>query len=163
MTTLYELESITIDLLNKLKNVIWFSNVGNWNSADVLLVKNWIEAEQYCLSDDCENAQLDARNDFSILASDYEKVKQWNTVSATLRLLIEPLVLKKTKILNSCVSKPELVRNSIKWDIILCAMALEYQKFISFPYYNTIAQTYLNGHFPCGWDGVWPEGRLIVF
>lgn len=22
---------------------------------------------------------------------------------------------------------------------------------------------YMRGHFPCGWDGVWPEGKLIVF
>lgn len=30
-------------------------------------------------------------------------------------------------------------------------------------YTNVILDCYLKGHFPCGWEGEFPAGRLIVY
>lgn len=29
--------------------------------------------------------------------------------------------------------------------------------------WSNILEVYLDGGFPCGWDGHWPDGRLVVF
>ena len=51
----------------------------------------------------------------------------------------------------------------VNLDIVMACLELEYADLIPPRYFKDRLDWYLAGHFPCGWDGEFPEGRLIVF
>jgi hypothetical protein len=58
---------------------------------------------------------------------------------------------------------PKEFVESVKWDLRAACMELEYADLVPPRYFAERARWYLAGHFPCGWEGDFPEGCLIVY
>lgn len=58
---------------------------------------------------------------------------------------------------------PEGFVAQVQWDILAIAMEAEYSDVVEPGLYSQLAKWYLAGRFPCGWQGEFPEGRVIVF
>lgn len=52
---------------------------------------------------------------------------------------------------------------AIKLDVLGACMENEYADLIPPKLFKDRIDWYLAGHFPCGWEGDFPEGSLIVF
>lgn len=53
---------------------------------------------------------------------------------------------------------------SIRGDMLGIAMETEFADVSLGNFYTSkILKWYENGHFPCGWEGIYPEGKLIVY
>ncbi len=42
-----------------------------------------------------------------------------------------------------------------------CYLNNKYKK--NHPFWNMIEDAYFKGDWPCGWEGKYPEGKLVVF
>lgn len=81
---------------------------------------------------------------------------------------VKPQVLDLTKRKTAPIIEAQRLPKEFWWsvsaDIIGAAMECEYSDLVELGFFNTvIIPCYLNGHFPCGWEGEFPAGRLIVY
>lgn len=53
--------------------------------------------------------------------------------------------------------------NEISFNIISIFMADFYSEYYQCVFYENVLKIYLAGQLPCGWDGKYPEGRIMVY
>ena len=53
--------------------------------------------------------------------------------------------------------------SAVQWDILHVCMEAEYADVYPPGFYASQAYWYVKGHFPCGWQGEFPNGKLIVY
>ena len=151
-----------LDLLN---TVDWFSSIGTPTTADVKRANSWEEAIKYCQEIGWENAQIESRNELSLAVwrQAKDRFQKWNDLSGEIREISKIIVHQKT---DSTISEYKLTSsfvNDVSWDVVLIALSAEYADIYVSDFYIKLACWYVKGHFPCGWEGVYPQGRLIVF
>lgn len=57
---------------------------------------------------------------------------------------------------------PEIVTESIKFDVINMAVVLSYQDIIRSQFYEDLLDIYCQGLLPCGWEGEYPRGCMVI-
>ena len=57
---------------------------------------------------------------------------------------------------------PACVTASVQFDVINMAVVLSYRDIVPSPFYETLLDVYCEGFLPCGWEGAYPNGRMIV-
>ena len=48
-------------------------------------------------------------------------------------------------------------------DILGACVELEYSDLRPLGFYPHLSAVCLQGHFPCGWDGLYPSGHLLIY
>ena len=157
------------ELVEKLMEVQWFANCGNKNAVskcEIKYVTKVETAEKYCSSARWENITLDCVHNIS---SNVPKERdgigiEWNDVVDEInkRVMSElaEFVNKKWE------EKYELSKPfRIEFQSILssCLLANCYKEFYHEPLFDEILSIYEQGYFPCGWQGRFPEGKLLFF
>ncbi len=79
------------------------------------------------------------------------------------KLAIESVVVPKATGIMEDNKLDPLFMASVKWDILCCIMYATYESYNPPPFIGDISHIYSCGHFPCGWKGLWPEGRLVIY
>lgn len=52
----------------------------------------------------------------------------------------------------------------VQWNVLHAALEHEYRECPGRPeFFTHLLEVYRVGHFPCGWEGKWPAGRLLVW
>lgn len=155
----------TIATLDELEKVEWFCNVGKHDSARVKFLNAWGEALKSCESNEWQALCGEAANQYrSRLAErDMERFRQWNTLVREVKKTTIPLVQRKTK---NVVEENNLSQgfiNAVQWDVLHLCMEAEYADVFPPGFFAAQGYWYLQGHFPCGWEGNFPQGEPIVF
>lgn len=88
---------------------------------------------------------------------------QWDRIREEIKPRIVALVTEKSRPVVVKAALPDIVVKRATWDVLYMAMEYEFAEVIPPSFFDTMAAFYLHGHFPCGWEGSWPEGELIVF
>ena len=58
----------------------------------------------------------------------------------------------------------EMVINNIKCDFVNYLLEDAYKDKLKFNlFFDELVNVYESGHIPCGWDGEWPEGNLVIY
>jgi len=63
----------------------------------------------------------------------------------------------------SIKSLPESIIDDIKFNLITILMSDLFSDYYNSEFYRQLYQIYISGHLPCGWEGKYPSGRMIVF
>jgi hypothetical protein len=58
---------------------------------------------------------------------------------------------------------PPEIFASVYWDVGHIFLEAEYADVYPPTFYASQAYWYLKGHFPCGWSGAFPAGKVIVY
>lgn len=58
---------------------------------------------------------------------------------------------------------PESIVDDIKFNLVTILISDALSDYYILEFYRHLYQIYLSGHLPCGWEGEFPNGRLIVF
>jgi hypothetical protein len=58
---------------------------------------------------------------------------------------------------------PKVFLDTVDWDILNLCMEAEYADVYPPGFYASQAYWYLKGHFPCGWQGAFPKGKLVIY
>lgn len=168
----------TKNFLDKISSVSWFSNVGkldeNSLGDDVAVVSSWAQALSLSVSENFDSASNEAVNEITMYLSKFaiDEYRHWNTKAQEIKPKVALLVKAKIgeAIANGVVSH-DLPTEPFAGDILHICIALEYSRIYRSKYFEKLAHWYLNGNFPCGWQGDVPEdfeeafksGRMMVY
>lgn len=57
---------------------------------------------------------------------------------------------------------PREFRGAVDWDVLHACMEAEYADVFQPGFYASQAYWYVKGHFPCGWQGAFLSGKLVI-
>jgi hypothetical protein len=151
--------------LDELEKANWFSQVGVKDTTAVIVLGSWQEAIQHCGSIEWENLLLEASNQYCerLVERSKERFAKWNEIAVELKKTTVPFVHRKIETFVREYNLPRVFENTVKWDILGVCMEAEYADVYPPGFYGSHAYWYVKGHFPCGWQGEFPKGTLIVY
>jgi hypothetical protein len=156
----------TTATLEKLEKADWFTHVGEKDTTEAIIVlSSWQEAIEHCSSVEWENLGLEAANQYRerLLERSKQRFNEWNDLVAQIKLATEPLVRGKIEAVAREHGLPKIFEDTVQWDILHVCMEAEYADVYQPGYYASQAYWYVKGHFPCGWEGEFPKGKLIMY
>ncbi|MFD0588386.1 hypothetical protein ACFQZE_10265 [Paenibacillus sp. GCM10027627] len=157
------------NLLNRIKEIRWFENCGHSflteEGSTIKFVDSWELAMKNCSHINWENTSLDARGELTVfLHNKYQtQYMQWNNLVDLAKCFMELEVypyIEKTK---ESFGLDEGFCHSVKWDILHVILEDAYSKYYRKTFFRDLLEVYEKGNFPCGWEGKWPKGNLIVY
>ena len=89
--------------------------------------------------------------------------KNWNVLAGEVRSEVIPQIIDK---IEECVKKnnlPDSVIKYIKSNLIIILITDAYSDYYVSEFYRRLLKIYTSGHLPCGWEGNYPSGKIIVF
>jgi hypothetical protein len=155
----------TTATLENLERADWFAFVGVKDTTACNVLVSWQEAIELCSSVEWENLCLEAANQYRerVLERSNERYSQWTDIVAQIKPVTEPFVRLKIETVVCEHGLPEVFEDTVQWDILHLCMEAEYADVYPPGFYASQAYWYVKGHFPCGWEGEFPQGRLIVY
>lgn len=159
------------DLASRLRAIDWFSNCGKPMNLDLTMriepVYSWSEAERGCKDANWDNIRLEMQGQLTVWLHTYslETYRRWNDIvrrhkSDIANPLFENVWKPNMENLGLDIKAAwspyrdilgALMENSYLPDGHRCFFFLE------------LMMVYEAGHFPCGWNGEFPAGKLIVY
>lgn len=155
----------TIATIDELKKADWFCRVGVADTDSATVLSSWKDAAKSCKSRKWTDLCLEAANQLRerILERSRERFEQWNVVAKDCRKVAIPLVRRKLRPHILKHSLPNDVEGAVSWDIIHLCIEAEYADVVSPAFFASQGYWYVNGHFPCGWKGDFPDGKLVIY
>lgn len=159
------------DVSARVRAIDWFVRCGSTPSLDLTMpvqrVDSWEVAVASCSSAEWEDVELEAQNQLTIWLSQHDRdgYRRWNRIVKThKRSTVEPLIEKTIRPIQLAQGLHESVISSVQWDVLGALMENSYlPSGHSAMFFLELLQAYEAGHFPCGWLGEWPIGKLVVF
>ena len=159
------------DIAARLRAIDWFANCGRSQPGDFAiparLVRSWSDAVASLSDERWERTTLDATNAlsewlFTHAPTDY---KHWNDrVDRFKSSVLAPLTPRVLVPVQQRHDLPDVFLHSVQWDLVNANSENEYiPSGHSVFFFLELIRVYEAGHLPCGWDGAWPTGSLIVF
>lgn len=155
--------------LEQLEKANWFSRVGSLDGINhpdkIVMLKTWQDAVEQCSTVEWENLCLEAQNQYRmrLLERNKDRYLQWNDVVDKLKTTIIPFVQRKIETVVNQHDLPKVFEDTVQWDILAVCMESEFADVYPPGFFASNAYWYMKGHFPCGWEGEFPNGKIIVF
>ena len=156
----------TIGVLSKLEGASLFTAVGNKDVSDYAYASSWMDAMANCVGAKWSDTLIDSTSTLreKVLALSRERYDEWRVMDGQFRPLVLDLARKKTARLMQAHSLPDKFMFAVFASWLGIGYEAEYSDLVEPGFYtHVILDCYMKGHFPCGWDGDFPEGRLIVY
>ena len=155
----------TVSTIAELDDTDWFGNVGRVDSQNAIFLSSRGDAVLSCSNEEWDALTQEAANQYTskLMQADAQQFKKWNVLVQEVKEATVPLVLKKTLAVVEANNLPKVFIDTVQWDILHLCMEAEYAEIIPPGFYASQAYWYTRGHFPCGWQGHFPKGKLVVF
>ena len=155
----------TLAAFERLEQIDWFSAAGQSREGPFVIVASWQEAVLSCSADNWQDLILEAANRSSeaVANRDKERFSRWNSVVLEVRKVVLPLVETKVHLVCAAQGLPKVVEDCVRWDLIHFGLECEFADI--FPPGSFAGQIYwyINGRFPSGWSGEFPDGKLVLY
>lgn len=155
----------TTATIEELECANWFSAVGQFDLEHVKILSTWDEAIDVCVRTAWRDITFEAKNLLTerIFKAGRERFNDWNNILKAIEPNVKDLVRRKIGKVAHDYDLPELFTKCVEWDIRMLLMESEYSDVCQPGFFSALAFFYVKGHFPCGWEGQHPQGRLIVY
>lgn len=143
-----QLNQKAISLIEELERIPWFQNVGKQlHSQEVEQLFSWNDAWENLQKDSWINASFhnDVDNMNPIWDIAYDRALEIVSKSIYCHEFEENIS----------------VADAVAYDVAAAAVELANSSINTF--FTDLIKWYRLGHFPCGWDGEYPKGKLIVY
>lgn len=159
------------NLAARIRTAPWFARCGEPFSSAVSVpvetVGSWAAALAACAAPARETAQLEAGNQLSAWLSRHarDRYREWNDLIRRHQAeVVTPLTERVLRPVAEARGLDPVFVGAVEWDILHALMENSYldtghRAF----FFLELLTVYEAGHYPCGWSGDWPEGRLLVF
>lgn len=159
------------EFVRELKAVDWFAACGKPCEIDlpfpIKSVSNAANAITQCSAKASRHAALEARNRLTMFLSAHHRddYRKWNAVTRTAKQrVVTPLTKRVWQPFADRLGLGDVLVNRVAWDILAAIMEQEYSACADRPeHFLLLLRVYQAGHFPCGWTGTWPAGKLLVW
>jgi hypothetical protein len=155
----------TIATLGELDKAHWFSRVGVRDAATATVLASWQGAIAHCSSIEWENLCLEMANQYRerLFERSKERFEMWNGIVNELKKTTRLFVRRKIEPVIREHKPPKVFEDTVQWDILHVCMEAEYADVYPPGFYASLASWYIKGHFPCGWQGVFPRGMQVIY
>jgi hypothetical protein len=159
------------DIPGRLHEVNWFSRCGEPLSLDLSMpveqVPGWPEAVASCADIAWENVEIKAGNQLTLWLHEHDRpsYRQWNELVVGFKAaVVYPLTEERWEPYRRRYGLDVAVLHSVQWDVLGALMEDAYlgSGHRCF-FFLELLWVYEAGHFPCGWVGDWPRGKLVVY
>jgi hypothetical protein len=160
------MNSKTEELLARLGGMEWFSRAGLRDFEPATQLNSWKEAILFATDGrQWEAFRLERRNELTVFLHNHamDRYRKWNEITAELRSRVAPMVHSRVANVTALHNLPDAFESCVRWDILGACMESEYSDLRTPGFYTELAAVYLKGHFPCGWDGLYPAGHFLVY
>ncbi|MBT8500051.1 hypothetical protein DH20_11500 [Pantoea agglomerans] len=151
--------------VDRLQNIPWFVNIGRGGYLNDI---KKITAESYFISHitsvDWEDVTLQAGNAINGYLSKRQSLKYhyWNGLVRKAKEIIDIEIIPIIK--NPTTLDDDILINNVKWDLVSFLAEETYKAYLpNERFFKRLTVIYENGHIPCGWEGQWPFGRLVIY
>lgn len=151
--------------LEQLRQAQWFRCVGVHDTKAAEVLSSWQEASESCGSPEWEDLCLEAANQYRqrLIERSPQRFQEWNNIVLAIRPKVIALVREKTTPVVEANNLPAIFIHAVNWDILHLCMEAEYADVFPPAFFASQAYWYVKGHFPCGWKGQFPEGKLVIY
>lgn len=120
----------------------------------LICLRTWDEAIARFTSEEWQDERLDVRNALTlgIATVSQERLNRWNELHAELMPIVHELVERKTAAVIAEYQLPAEFFIGVNWDIYHSVLEREYLDIVQPGLYKVIADVYLLGRLPCGYD-----------
>jgi hypothetical protein len=154
-----------------LESINWFASCGQPISSTVpfpvTIVDSWTVAIELCSKQSWEDFTLEAQNRLTEFLHNYHRsaYQSWNTIVITAKeRIVNPLTNRIWRPFSEEHGFGKVMVDCVSWDVLGAIMEHEYRYCSDRPeFFKHLLQIYRAGHFPCGWNGDWPTGDLLVW
>lgn len=144
----------------RLLGIDWFANIGKPATlAGVRQVRHG-ELGSSLTSDAWEATTLEARNAITARLARLHpsRYQAWNELAGQAKTALRPIWQKLPVALADDAALADL-----QWILHAYLMEAAYREALVPPlFFDSLIQVYEAGHIPCGWDGEWPCGQLVI-
>jgi hypothetical protein len=159
------------DVAARIAKIAWFENCGGTLSSNVSAplqrCSDWPEAVSLCSATNWQNVATEAQNQLTVWLhlNARKDFQRWNSIVMGFKAsILKPAVEPAIRELSRQYGQKEEVLHSVQWDMLGALMENHYlytghKAF----FFLELLELYEAGHFPCGWAGRWPDGKLCVF
>lgn len=139
--------------------------VGIHDAEQAIVLRSWAEAMASCASASWGDLLLEAGNIyFERLAERAPNIhEKWNPTVERLKIVTVPFVREKIRHVREENKLPKVFEDTVQWDILHLCLESEFADICRPGFYVSQAYWYMKGHFPCGWNGEFPKGKLIIY
>ena len=157
---------ITEDIKKEILSINWFSQLGKpIIKENISIEKNLRKVNENINSLEWENITLEKSNNMNIylykknLLSEQE---EWDFIAEEGRNFINNEVIPIIPEIDG-VNRDSII-NDISWNLLHFIIEDHYKrkKVIKTNFFSELFEFYQLGRLPCGWDGGFPNGRLII-
>ncbi|MEI7232017.1 hypothetical protein [Pectobacterium carotovorum] len=148
----------------RLEGINWFSRVSQEYNDSFYRVVSFDDFILSIQSDEWEDATLEARNEITgFLAKRHTIIYQeWNKLAEEARGFVENIIIPSVPNIDGVDMK--MIFTNMKWDLVNYLLEDSYKdKLKQSLFFNELVSVYEHGHIPCGWDGMWPNGNLVIY
>lgn len=157
--------------MDTIRAIRWFERCGQPAELDIPLVvqpvSSWREAMTACADEERLGATSDAQNaTTAFLHANYaRRYQRWNEIAEDAKkFCILPLQDDVWKPFAKARSLDPSFVDSTSWNVLAAIMEHAYRECVGLPVFFThLLEVYRCGHFPCGWVGTWPAGKLLYY
>jgi hypothetical protein len=130
-----------------------------------IVLASWSEAMALRGSAEWQDLRLEMANQYCERLNERsrERLAKWNEIVDGLKKTLIPFVRGKIEPAVREHKLPKAFGDTVQWDILHACMETEYADVYPPGFYANLASWYIKGHFPCGWQGVFPQGMLIIY
>lgn len=157
-------------MVEELVNCKWLQYCGEQQNAkydfDILLQMDRTKAIKTLISTDWKNICLEERGNITAYLSIHNKEeynKNWNQFTRKIKLEILPQIIEKIQESISKKNLPESIIDDIKFNLTTILISDVFSDYYRSEFFQQLYQIYISGHLPCGWDGEYPNGNIVVF
>jgi hypothetical protein len=145
--------------------VPWFSRVGTFaGGPGAKPVKAWREALAKVTAEPWEELRLELANQLGERVDEVAPARYqgWNEITAPVRARIREIVEPPVRAYVAEQKLAEKVLHRAQWDVMHAALEAAYSDIVPVGPYSKWLEIYREGRFPCGWEGEYPKGVLLV-
>jgi hypothetical protein len=162
---------VETDVAARLNSISWFTHCGEGLALELTMeteqAGNWTQAIQSCKAPSWENAQLEAQNQLTVWLHLHDRPShgRWNEIVVAHKdAIVSPLTDRILVPFQAAHALDIALVHSVQWDVLGALMENSYLRsgHRAF-FFLELLTVYEAGHFPCGWQGEWPEGKLLVY
>lgn len=136
-------------------------------SFPVRQVYSWDDASQYLCDPEWENTTLVASNELAeyLHKRFKEQFQNWNRYAEAGRKIINEELVGRVEAWQVSMNLDSVFVDCVKWDLLHAIIFQQYKVELSdeLPdFYGKLLSVYEAGNYPCGWDGAYPDGVLVI-
>ncbi|MGG4610742.1 hypothetical protein [Providencia sp. Me31A] len=157
--------SILSEKKNRLLNIKWFANIGQPLKEDNVISELSLDKANILLaSPEWESVTLEESNKISsYLTIKHNSIfQEWNIVAKEAKKFFDENLKGRIPAIRGFDNI--LLIQCLQWDLAHYLIESYYSSVLKKSlFFEQLIVIYELGHIPCGWEGNWPSGKIIVY